>query len=479
MTTFRWYLVGLLALFGAYVALEYYKPKPLDWTPTLRNKDKIPYGTYALYDVLPAVLGTDSVTSVRLPIFNQLLGADEAAVTSPKRLADDEAEADSAGQVSSDSTNAAASDSSARPIPKASDSTKLAAARATARRAASQLPLTTQRATYVFVNQEFGSSPLETGALLRFIEQGNDVFVAAESFGGRGPTLADSLGVALVEADTTLAQAARQQARLRRPDSVALHLLGPAPGPRATFRFPVAAAGYRLALNSHYPHRGATLATDERGRPVLLRLDVGRGHLLLCSVPLALGNYWLLKPRQSDFALAALSALPTGRPVWWDEYQKQGRAGEQSLLRVVLGSPALRAAYYLLLAGALLLVLVEARRRQRIIPTIRPLPNTTLLFTRTVAGLYRQGRGGHGAIAERKVTLFLDYLRTRFQEPSPDLADETFRERLSQKAGLPRARVDELVRYINFARTAPTVTDHQLLVLSGALRDFRRAAGRR
>ncbi|MEJ7659859.1 MAG: hypothetical protein WKG07_09645 [Hymenobacter sp.] len=46
MTTFRWYLLGILALFGAYVALEYYRPKPLDWSPTLSSKDKIPYGTY-------------------------------------------------------------------------------------------------------------------------------------------------------------------------------------------------------------------------------------------------------------------------------------------------------------------------------------------------------------------------------------------------------------------------------------------------
>jgi hypothetical protein len=448
MTTFRWYLVGLLALFGAYVALEYYRPKPLDWTPTLSSKDKIPYGTYALYDLLPAVLSTDSVASVRLPIFNQLLGTDEPV------------------PAASRPTNVEFKDDS---IDQANDE-------AAVRLATSQLPLTSQRATYLFVNQTFESSPLETNALLRFLAAGNDVFIAAESFGGHGLSLTDSLGVHLLEADTTLAQATRRQASLH-PDSATLHFLGTT-GPRGVFRFPAAVAGYRLALTSHYPQRGATLAADERGRPVLLRLDVGRGHLYLCSVPLALGNYWLLRPQQGDFALAALSALPTKRAVWWDEYQKQGRVGEQSLLRVVLASPALRTAYYLLLAGALLLVLVEARRRQRVIPTLRPLPNTTLLFTRTVAGLYRQGRH-HGLIAEKKVALFLEYLRTRFQEPSPDLGDETFRERLSQKAGLPRARVDELLRLINLARTAPTVTDRELLQLSGAMRDFRREAGRR
>ncbi|RZK46142.1 MAG: hypothetical protein EOO59_19765, partial [Hymenobacter sp.] len=77
MTTFRWYLLGILVLFGSYVALEYYRPKPLNWSPTLSSKDKIPYGTYVVYDALPQVLATDSVANVRLPIFNQLLGTEE------------------------------------------------------------------------------------------------------------------------------------------------------------------------------------------------------------------------------------------------------------------------------------------------------------------------------------------------------------------------------------------------------------------
>jgi hypothetical protein len=145
------------------------------------------------------------------------------------------------------------------------------------------------------------------------------------------------------------------------------------------------------------------------------------------------------------------------------------------VLRVLFSNSGLRTAYYLLWLTAVLFIFMAARRRQRIIPVIKPLPNTTLLFTRTVAGLYQQGHN-HQRIAEKKTALFLDYLRTRFQEPAPDLGDEAFRERLSQKAGVPRTRVEELVRFINFARTAPTVTDAELLKLSRAIRDFKREA---
>jgi hypothetical protein len=476
MTTFRWYLLGILVLFGGYVALEYYRPKPLDWSPTLSNKDKIPYGTYALFDGLPQVLGTDSVASVRAPIYNQLLGTEEPDLQHGRSLNvdyEDEPQADSAATDTASADSVTVDTVAVDDIDRDEANDLAAAETETA-----TLPLQATRASYIFINQEFAASRLETSALLRFVATGHDVFIAAEDFGSeRRGFLADTLGIRTYEADTTrLAQLARESPLAAGSDSVQLHLLRPRPGlAKANFRFGTAAAGYRLALTKRRPHRGATLAADERGRPVLVRLDHGRGHFYLCSVPLAFGNYWVLRPRTADFAFAALSYLPAGRPAWWDEYQKQGREGEQSTLRVLLAHPALRTAYYLVLVVGLLFVFVEARRRQRIIPILNPLPNTTLLFTRTVAGLYQQGRN-HTKIAEKKTALFLDYLRTRFQEPTPDLADDAFRERLSQKAGVPRPRVDELVRLINHARTAPAVTDRQLLILSRAIRDFKQEA---
>ena len=54
--------------------------------------------------------------------------------------------------------------------------------------------------------------------------------------------------------------------------------------------------------------------------------------------------------------------------------------------------------------------------------------------------------------------------------------DEAFRQRLSQKSGLDRPRVDELLRLVNFARTAPVVNDRELATLSRALNDFKREA---
>ncbi|MFC7667984.1 hypothetical protein ACFQT0_11760 [Hymenobacter humi] len=101
-STFRWYIAGLLALFGAYVALEYYRPKPLDWRPTLSNKDKIPYGTYVLYDQLPRLLGTDSVETIRLPIYNQLTGLPLAVTDAMAKAETVTMEADTVSEQAAD-----------------------------------------------------------------------------------------------------------------------------------------------------------------------------------------------------------------------------------------------------------------------------------------------------------------------------------------------------------------------------------------
>ena len=515
----RWYLGGLLLLFAAYVALEYNRPKPIDWTPTLVNKDRIPYGTYVLYDQLPRLLNTDSVATSRLPIYNQLTGlsleTSDALAEAHRRTVVEEnstnhpPEPDSAANSetapAADSTATAttaatpeAPDSAGTTTEEARNSTtdttadeggSAEAARATAGDSTEtdegdeeeEVDWKTEallhtRPNYLFVNTTFSATSADLPLLLRYAALGRNVFIVAESFGDAGRTLLDTLGLRIRRVPLATR---RGPHGLPVPDSVTVRFTNPAlAGPR--YHLPGADADLRFEADSAHPHPAygpaRSLAADAQGRPVLVRCAYGRGYVYLCTVPIAFTNQFVLRPATSQFAATALSYLPA-RAAWWDEYQKQGRLGNQSLLRLVSSHEALNTAWYLLIIGGLLFVLVEARRRQRVIPTIKPLPNTTLLFTRTVASLYRQGRS-HGPIAEKKIALFLDYLRTRFQEPSPDFGAEAFRERLSQKSGIARPRVDELLRLVNFARTAPQLNDQQLLQLSRALSDFRREAAR-
>ncbi len=66
------YLLILLATVVAYGLFEYYRPKPINWTPTYQNDDQIPFGTQALFELLPGIMRQPEVKIVRLPVYNFL-----------------------------------------------------------------------------------------------------------------------------------------------------------------------------------------------------------------------------------------------------------------------------------------------------------------------------------------------------------------------------------------------------------------------
>ena len=52
-------------------------------------------------------------------------------------------------------------------------------------------------------------------------------------------------------------------------------------------------------------------------------------------------------------------------------------------------------------------MIFNAKRRQRVVPIINPLPNTTLDFTKTIGNLYYQ-EGNHQNIVDKKIIYFLE-----------------------------------------------------------------------
>ncbi|GAB3707943.1 hypothetical protein GCM10027592_42570 [Spirosoma flavus] len=74
------YLLILIATVTTYVLVEYYRPKPINWNPTYENDDKIPFGTQALFELLPGVMKQPEIETIRLPIYNFL---SETQVSTP------------------------------------------------------------------------------------------------------------------------------------------------------------------------------------------------------------------------------------------------------------------------------------------------------------------------------------------------------------------------------------------------------------
>ena len=52
----RWYIILMALLLGIYMYAVYKRPPEIDWNRTLSNRDKIPFGTYILFNNLKSIL---------------------------------------------------------------------------------------------------------------------------------------------------------------------------------------------------------------------------------------------------------------------------------------------------------------------------------------------------------------------------------------------------------------------------------------
>ncbi len=304
--------------------------------------------------------------------------------------------------------------------------------------------------SYLFLTRRFAPDAAEAEKLLSFVLRGNTVFVAAHTFEG---ALADTLRL-------------ETRRRFELEDSLRLGFVSPALGDEA-YAYGNALGGTYFALEDSA--EAAVLSTDAEGRPVYVRLGVGAGQLFLHAAPQAFTNYYLLAEGRAEYAYKALSYLPV-QPVWWDAHYKPLRQEAATPLRFILNDPALRGAWYVLLATAALFVLFEARRRQRPIPIKKPPRNDTAAFTETVGRLYHQ-RGDHAHLARKKIAHFSDHLRTHLNL-NPDAFDDETARRVAERSGVPPDDVQALFSEIEKARRQDPLPEAALHALSARLEDF-------
>lgn len=67
--TTKIYLGLLLFLFVGLVAIEFSKKTPIDWRKTFDENDKIPYGTFVLYDQLPSIFPESEIKNITVTPF--------------------------------------------------------------------------------------------------------------------------------------------------------------------------------------------------------------------------------------------------------------------------------------------------------------------------------------------------------------------------------------------------------------------------
>lgn len=173
------------------------------------------------------------------------------------------------------------------------------------------------------------------------------------------------------------------------------------------------------------------------------------GYLYLHSQPVSFTNYNLLKENQYQYAENVLSYVPKGNVFWYNKSFNDKRISN-SPLRYIWSQPALRSAWYLGLIGILIFMIFNAKRKQRVVPIIKPLENLTVDFTKTIGNLYYQ-EGDHTNIIDKKIIYFLEKIRTDYLIDTSKL-DNDFVTKLHYKTGKDEKDIRDLVELINYHR---------------------------
>lgn len=173
-----------------------------------------------------------------------------------------------------------------------------------------------------------------------------------------------------------------------------------------------------------------------------VKINFGKGHFYVHSEPLILTNYYFLKSK-NKYLENVLSYLPDRQTVWFVETDMPL---SMSPMRFILNNPPLRYAWYLLLLGLLIFVLFNAKRKQRIVPVIEPLKNTSLDFIRSIGNLYLQEGDFHEMMA-KKAQYFLNRIRMDLLIDTQHL-DEQFIIKLHLKTGKNIELIKEAVALV-------------------------------
>jgi hypothetical protein len=379
--------VGLLAV---YIVAQLNQPKHFDWTPTLKDNDKNPFGAFIPYSELKQIFTNAHIQSHKIPAYNVLHNKYE--------------------------TNSA----------------------------------------YIFLESEFKPGKTDLDELLGYVEDGNIVFLSSFYIDKK---LLDTLGLKM-----------EPFATLVNRDSTSVNFVNPLLKAKENYTFKRSMIdGYFKELKKK--DSTFVLGITQDSLPDFVKVQYGKGYFLLHAAPLCFSNYFMLYKNNKDYIAKALSYIyPNVTTLHWDEYYKAGRDEPNTPLRFFLSNIFLTWALWLTITAFLVLIFFEMKRRQRIIPVIEPLRNTTLDFIETVSSVY-YSQHDNNSIAKKKIQFWFDYLRNRYYISTQNM-DDIFVQQLERKSSVSKELIKKILKNIERTEEHASVTNELLTELSNSIDEF-------
>jgi len=287
----------------------------------------------------------------------------------------------------------------------------------------------TKKGTVLSISENYLIDDESTQEILYFVQHGNKAFISSKNFPQK---LMDSLKF-------------KYSAKFEASDSLKSWVANPKLGSKKYDITMGAGNTYFDKIDTLY----TTVLGYQGNKEKLvnfIKVPYGSGEFYLHTQPTAFTNYHLLKENHAEYASKVLSYIDNEH-IFWMIKSQSGIVVSSSPLRYILSQPALKWAMYISLIGIIIFIIFTAKRKQRIIPIIKPLPNTTVDFTKTIGNLYFQ-EGNHDNIIEKKIIYFLEKIRTEYLLDTVIL-DDVFIKKLHQKSAKKLEDIERVVYLIN------------------------------
>ncbi len=321
----------------------------------------------------------------------------------------------------------------------------------------------------IVVCDRFSPDEEEMKKMIRFTENGNDVFICARYISAAADKM---LGCNSSAVDFSFIPVADLRKNMH------ISLDAPPFDKKTTYSYP------GKTFNSYFSTVDSSttdvLGKDESGRPDFIRLHAGKGNFYVHTEPLVFSNYFILHKNNIEYYEKALSVIkPDVTRVVWDEYYlnkkfRENPEKKKGWLAVLLSYPALKAALLTAIFALLLYVLLGMRRKQRYIPVITKPRNDSLDFVKTIGRLYYD-KGDHKNLCRKMGAYFLEYVRNKYKLPTGSL-DEEFVKNLQYKSGTEEPEIRGIVSFIRYLDEAGVIKKSQLTDFHKQLESFYKKA---
>jgi hypothetical protein len=201
-----------------------------------------------------------------------------------------------------------------------------------------------------------------------------------------------------------------------------------------------------------------------------IQYSVGAGHLTLIATPLVFSNYFLLQPKNRPYLDAIWQSVEGDIfQIYWGNFKY--RTPDESLFSILWRNKATRWALIVFFVCCFSYLIFQTKRRQRVIPIIPELTNSSLAFIETIGILY-YNKGDNHNLAMKMEQHFMDWVRTRFNINTHAL-DNNFALQLSIKSGISIEKVNQLLALIHQVRlNSDKISDEILFEMYQQIQQF-------